>query len=70
MISERIELTARNTDGYTAFMFACTKGNKDVVKLLLDYPEIIELNSSDNDGEETALILAFQGGHKDIIEKT
>ena len=36
--------------------------------MLLDYPEIIELNSSDNDGEETALILAFQGGHKNIVQ--
>ena len=36
--------------------------------MLLDYPEIIELNSSDNDGEETALILAFPGGHKNIVQ--
>ena len=46
MESERIELNARDDNGGTAFMLACYKGHKDVVKLLLDYPDLrIDLNA-------------------------
>ena len=41
--------------GWTAFMIACYKGHKDVVKLLLDHSDRIELNARGND-EGTALM--------------
>ena len=38
--SDRIELNARAINGRTALMLACDSGHKDIVKLLLKYPDI------------------------------
>ena len=45
---ERIELNARDNNGYTAFMRACKLGRKDVVKLLLKYPKVVNINIPKN----------------------
>ena len=37
--SDKIELNAGGNDGFTAFMEACYRGHKDVVKLLLNHSE-------------------------------
>ena len=42
--SERIDLNARNVFGTTAFMQAWYNGHKDVVKLILKYSEVVNIN--------------------------
>ena len=42
-------------------------GHKVVVKLLLDHPEIIELNTRSNNGG-TAFMWACKRGHKDVVK--
>ena len=42
------EKKERNNFGRTAFMNACTKGHKDVVKLLLKYPKVVDIKIPDN----------------------
>ena len=36
----RIEVNAENNNDTTAFMMACNQGHKDIVKILLEYPDI------------------------------
>ena len=64
--SEDIDLNARNEYGQTAFISACLKGHKDVVKLLLDNSDI-DLNVRNNHGFN-AFALACYSGHKDVVE--
>ena len=49
-------------------MFACYKGQKDVVKLLLDHSERLELNARGIDDGETAFMYACSYGHKGIVQ--
>ena len=55
--------------GWTAFMYACIFGHKDVVQLFLDHSDIIELNAKDNRGW-TALIFAMNAclKPKDVVK--
>ena len=62
-----IDLNAKNGYGQTAFMFACRKGHKDVVRLLLDHSDkYIDLNANDKDGMN-AFEVARNNGHTDLI---
>ena len=65
--SEESGLNIKDGYGYTPFMWACFKGQKDVVKLLLKNSEIIELNARNTFGV-TAFMLACQNGHKDVVK--
>ena len=51
---EESGLNVKDEDGRTAFMWACGKGHKDVVKLLLNHTQRmvkrIEVNAKDNNG--------------------
>ena len=50
-------------------ILTCKNGQKDVVKLLLDYLDrVIELNAGDNNGW-TTFMTACKNGHKDVIQK-
>ena len=51
----------------TVFMFACEKGHKDVVQLLLHHSNRIDLNAVDS-FEETAFMIACSNGHKDVVK--
>ena len=53
--------------GSTALIFACYRGNKKLVKLLLDYSDKIDLNASDYLGF-TVLMSACFNGDKDIVK--
>ena len=66
--SEESELNIKDEHGTTAFMWACSNGHKDVVKLLLDYSEGIDLNARDNVMKWTAFMLACILGHKDVVK--
>ena len=44
---DKIDLNAKENDGWTAFIYACYRGHKDVVKLLLEYPELVNINISE-----------------------
>ena len=48
-------------------MWACAKGQKDVVQLLLVHSSKIELYAQDVSGR-TALMDACNNGHKDIVQ--
>ena len=61
-----IDLNMSDSYGQTALMMACSNGQKDVVKLLLNHPKI-DLNARTNDGS-TAHIIACGNGQKDIAE--
>ena len=57
----------RDNDGWTAFMWACLKGHKDVVRLLLYHSNPnIELNARNNG--DTPFIMAGFNGHKDVVQ--
>jgi len=51
---------------FTALYAASHKGNKDSVKLLLAQPGV-KLDET-NDGGDTALMVAAEGGHAEIVE--
>ena len=51
---------------FTAIYAASHKGNKDSVKLLLAQPGV-KLDET-NDGGDTALMVAAEGGHAEIVE--
>ena len=64
----RIELNAIEQNGGTAFMAACYNGHKDVVQLLLNYPDrTIDLNARTNNGT-TAFMAACHNAHKDVVQ--
>ena len=66
--SEESGLNARDTDGLTPFHWACYRGHKDIVKLLLQHSGLtINLNAKGNCGE-TAFMLACQRGRKDVVQ--
>ncbi|KRZ14572.1 KN motif and ankyrin repeat domain-containing protein 2 [Trichinella pseudospiralis] len=54
----------QDEDGSTALMCAAEHGHKDIVRLLLDVPEI-DASMVDQDGS-TALSVAIDSGHKNI----
>ena len=64
---EESELNIKDEDGWTAFFWACNKGHKDVVKLLLDSSERIELNARTNNGN-TAFMTSCKNGHKNVVQ--
>ena len=65
--AEESGLNIKDKNGWTAFMWACRNGHKDVVKLLLDNSERIDLNARTNNGK-TAFMWACYKGHKDVIQ--
>ena len=62
------QLNVRDIDGRTALHWACRKGHKDVVQLLMNCQnKNIELNTRNNNGR-TAFMLACQNGHTDVVQ--
>ena len=62
------KLNVRDNDGRTALHWACRKGHKDVVQLLMNCQDNnIELNTRDNYGN-TVFHLACFNGHKDVVQ--
>lgn len=57
----------KNLKGMSALMYAAKNGYVNVVKLLLEFkknhPEI-----KDDDDEKSALILAYENGHSDVVK--
>ena len=76
--SEKSGLHSIDEYGYTAFMWACQNGHKDVVQLLLENSERIELNAISNhrwtafrtwkNQRWTAVMLACSNRHTDVIK--
>ena len=65
--AEESGLNTRDIFGMTPFMWACSRGYKDVVQLLLDHSERFDLNARDNEGW-TAFMIACKHGHKDVVQ--
>ena len=61
-----IDVNAKNSDGYTVFMWASRDGHIGVVKLLLEHKDT-DVNDKNSDGN-TALIWASRNGHADVVE--
>ncbi len=59
------DINATGRFGRTALILASIKGDKDIVKILLD--KGADVNAKDNDGD-TALIKAYIKGNKDIVK--
>jgi len=57
LLSLGCEVNAQNNQGMTALMFACSKGMKDVVKLLLDHGADPSICSKD---EKSAIDLSHE----------
>ena len=64
---EETGLNIEDEMGMTALMWACYKGHKVVVQLLLDHSKRIELNSRNKFGK-TAFTLACKNGHKSVVK--
>ena len=69
---KNIEINARYSNGYTAFMRACVGGKVDVVKVMLESLECserngIDLNATDNDGK-TAFMKACIDGKVEVMK--
>ena len=64
-----VEHNARTDMELTTLMWACSKGHKDIIKLLLENSEDrnIDLNARTNDGF-TAFIIACGYGREDIVK--
>ena len=60
------ECNAKSDTGLTALMFACAKGFKDIVQMLLKHPDI-DCNARCNFGV-TALVNACHKGHKEVVQ--
>merc|ERR1712168_634833 len=58
------DVNIRDEDGSTALMCAAEHGHIEIVKLLMQHPDI-NLSATDNDGL-TALSVAMEAGHRDI----
>ena len=63
-------LNAKVIGGFTALIFACTNGRKDIVQLLLGSKRNIDLNEFEftAHGRGTALTIAFHNGRTDIVK--
>jgi ankyrin repeat protein len=63
----RIFINETDTNGETALMAACKKGNKDIVKLLLEKGADVNIRKYKNN--RTALMFACRSGNIDIINE-
>ena len=62
-----IDLNARSSSfGLTAFMYACSRGHKEIVKILLSKRNI-DFNLRDKDGW-TAFVFACNNGLTDVVQ--
>lgn len=57
-------MNIRDEDGSTALMCAAEHGHLEIVKVLMQHPDI-NINATDNDGL-SALSVAMEAGHRDI----
>lgn len=48
LLDQGATVNVRNETGFTPFMYACTKGNKDIVTLLMNFSAI---DATDNFGK-------------------
>ena len=65
---EETGLNIEDEMGMTALMWACYKGHKEVVQLLLDhFDQHIELDARNDDGM-SPLMWACHEGHKDVVK--
>ena len=65
---EESGLNIKDEIGWTAFMWDCDKGHKDVVKLLLGHSEKIELNARNKFGDTALMIAQQRRGNQDIVQ--
>ena len=65
----KIDLKAKDENGWTRFMKACGRGEKHVVQLLLDHPSgNIDYNAKTKRLERTGFSLACCYGQKDVVQ--
>ena len=62
----QMDYNAKDQNGFTAFMWSCKKGLKDVVKSLLRAPSI-DIDAKDNTGR-SGLMLACEYGKTKVVE--
>jgi ankyrin repeat protein len=63
--SHKVKVNLRDSDGYTALHIAAQHGHEDVVKRLLDIPDI-EADAVAKDGVTTPLVLARLKKHNRV----
>lgn len=63
-----IDINASNRSGHTALHYACRWGYTDIASCLLHHPGI-DVNALNKFGNQTALQLASEYGHTEVIEK-
>lgn len=68
LISAGVDNNHRDDDGKTALMYAAAQGNIPLVSLLIENDKKIDVTLQAYDGH-TALTLATQGGHTEVVEK-
>jgi ankyrin repeat protein len=61
-----VSVNCLNGDGLSPLMIAAADGNGNLVKALLA-TEHINVNQVDKDGDDTAIMLAVEGGHYDVV---
>merc|ERR1712048_832419 len=64
LVEASADLNIRDEDGSTALMCAAEHGHMEIVKHLLQHPDI-NISATDNDGL-TALSVAMEAGYRDI----
>ena len=65
--TEENGLNFKDTNGLTAFMWACNKGHKYIVQLFLGHSDRIDLNARGIAGM-TAFMTACSNGQKDVVK--
>ena len=63
-------LYASNKDGWTAFMFACSNGHKDVLQVHLDYSNRgIDLNAKSHRGMTRGMTAFMIASHPKMLSE-
>ncbi len=64
MESGELDVDSRDSDGWTALMYAAKSGHDDIIQLLLDAGATVDI---ENDAKETALHLASTYGRTQVV---
>jgi ankyrin repeat protein len=67
LLTKGIDVNQHDEDNYTALMWACIKGHKEIVQMLLQ-DENIKINLQGGWDGWSALIVASRKGHKEIVQ--
>ena len=62
LMKQGVSCNEPDATGFSAFKYACGKGNIDIIRLMLDAADI-----QDEDGRMTSLILAAKNAHDDVV---